>query len=329
MRIGIPRALLYHIFFPIWKAFFENLTLEVITSGETTEEIIKRGINSTGSDLCLPVKTFLGHVYEIKESVDFLFVPRYISIEEDAYMCPKFIGLPDMVRASINPLPPIIDAPMNLKKGGLREFLYEIGSALRLNRRGVEDAYRKAVTTSRQDKEAVGSHPAVCSDRADLRIGLLGRPYILYDPFINRSIIQKIKGLGAEVMPGNTPSEREIKGVMDILPKAIYWSMGKEVVTSAYRYLTERKVDGIINLVSVACGPDSFTSEIIDGIRKRSPGLPYMTLYLDEHTSDLGVLTRIEAFIEMIRRGSPLMGEKGGGRAPQKVKDPLGTSGSV
>jgi len=27
-----------------------------------------------------------------------------------------------------------------------------------------------------------------------------------------------------------------------------------------------------------------------------------MVLYLDEHTSDVGVLTRVEAFLDMIRR---------------------------
>jgi len=103
IRVGIPRALLYYEFSPLWKAFLEELNLEVITSRETTDRVVKKGIGSTGGDLCLPVKTFLGHVHEIKDSVDFLFIPRYISIEEDAYMCPKFLGLPDMVRAAISP----------------------------------------------------------------------------------------------------------------------------------------------------------------------------------------------------------------------------------
>lgn len=77
--------------------------------------------------------------------------------------------------------------------------------------------------------------------------------------------------------------------------------MGKEVVTSAYYFLTNIDVDGIINLVSVSCGPDSFTSEIINRMRANYT-LPYMSLHLDEHTSDIGVLTRVEAFIDMIKR---------------------------
>lgn len=302
IRIGIPRALLYHQLFPTWKAFFEELNLEVITSGDTTEEIIKKGISSTGSDFCLPVKTFLGHVYEIKESVDFLFIPRYISIEEDAYMCPKLIGLPDVVRVSINPLPTIIDAPMNHKKGGIKEFLEGIRKVLKIERRDIEKAYRKALNSNIIDPKISLTQT---SPLRGIRIGLLGRPYLLYDPCINRSIIKRIETLGAEVTVNDCYSQEEIKEVMDLLPKVIYWSMGKKVVASAYYYLRDRKVDGIINLVSVACGPDSFTSEIINELRKKMPWLPFMTLYFDEHTSDLGVITRIEAFLDMIKRLHP------------------------
>lgn len=296
IRIGIPRALLYHQLFPVWKGLFEGVSLEVISSGETTEEVIRKGLNSTGSDLCLPVKTFLGHVYEIKEVVDFLFVPRYISIEEDAYMCPKFLGLPDMVRASISLLPPIIDTPMNLKKGGLREFLDGIGKTLKIDSRDIEKSYRKALNS----KKALSSEDD--SSPHGLKIALLGRPYLLHDPCINRSIIRRLKNLGVEVRLMNSLPQEEIKYVMDLLQKSLYWSMGKEIVASAYYYLRDKNVDGIINLVSVACGPDSFTSEIINGLSKKMLQLPYMTLYLDEHTSDLGVITRIEAFIDMIKR---------------------------
>ncbi len=316
IRVGIPRALLYYEFSPVWKAFLEELGLNVVVSENTTDRVVKRGIGSTGGDLCLPVKTFLGHVHEIKDSVDFLFIPRYISIEEDAYMCPKFLGLPDMARAAISPLPPVIDSPMNIKKGGLKEFLDSIAKPLRLERRVVEDAYRKAeeLTASFSD-DAISKHLAnkgIATSRqvgtrnikegVDLKIALLGRPYVLYDSCINRSIIQRLGSLGADVKIKTMFPQEEIKKAMSLLPKVLYWSTGKEVVTSAYYFMKNSRVDGIINLVSVACGPDSFTSEIINGLRQGMDETPYMVLYLDEHTSDVGVLTRVEAFLDMIRR---------------------------
>lgn len=296
IRVGIPRALLYYEFFPVWKAFLEELGLNVIVSGNTTDRVVRRGIGSTGGDLCLPVKTFLGHVHEIKDSVDFLFIPRYISIEEDAYMCPKFLGLPDMVRAAISPLPPLIDAPMNIKKGGLKDFFDSISNVLRKDKRVIESAYSKALSSA----GAITYNDS--SSSGDLKIALLGRPYVLYDSCINRSIIQRLKSLGADVKIKTMFSQEEIKKAMSLLPKVLYWSTGKEVVTSAYHFMKKSVVDGIINLVSVACGPDSFTSEIINGLKKKMDDIPYMVLYLDEHTSDVGVLTRIEGFLDMIRR---------------------------
>ncbi len=57
----------------------------------------------------------------------------------------------------------------------------------------------------------------------------------------------------------------------------------------------------MINLCSAACGPDSFTGDLI---RKRlnTGNRPYLSLSVDEHTSDVGLLTRIEAFVDMLAR---------------------------
>src|SRR3990172_5044643 len=120
MRIGIPRALLYHTYAAPWAVLFRDLGCEVIVSPETHAGLLRDGIRRSVSDLCLPVKIFLGHVECLKDSVDFLFVPRYISVEDDAFMCPKLIGLPDMVRACFSHLPPLLDPQYHKKRDGGR-----------------------------------------------------------------------------------------------------------------------------------------------------------------------------------------------------------------
>jgi len=45
-----------------------------------------------------------------------LFIPRFTSISKKEYICPKFGGLPDMIRNSIKGLPPLIDTEINLRK---------------------------------------------------------------------------------------------------------------------------------------------------------------------------------------------------------------------
>ena len=65
---------------------------------------------------CLPVKIFYGHVLDLCEKVDYLFIPRIVSIEPRTFICPKFMGLPEMIRMSISGLPEIIDTCIDMSK---------------------------------------------------------------------------------------------------------------------------------------------------------------------------------------------------------------------
>ncbi|MEA2086489.1 MAG: acyl-CoA dehydratase activase-related protein, partial [Candidatus Caldatribacteriota bacterium] len=116
LRIGLPQALLYYEYFPLWKNFLEGLGVEVINSGPTTKEILDLGVKSAISEVCFPVKVFYGHVMSLKDRVDYLFIPRLVCVEKGAYFCPKFLGLPDMVKSSLSPLPPLIEPTIDIRK---------------------------------------------------------------------------------------------------------------------------------------------------------------------------------------------------------------------
>ncbi len=62
-----------------------------------------------------------------------------------------------------------------------------------------------------------------------------------------------------------------------------------------------KEVDGVVFLVSFACGPDSLISELIMRDMK-VVGLPFLEITMDEHSGEAGLLTRIESFVEMVRR---------------------------
>jgi len=65
IRVGIPRALLYYQYYPMWKTFFEALGAEVIVSPATTQTMLANGSSRVVADTCLPVKVFLGHVLTV------------------------------------------------------------------------------------------------------------------------------------------------------------------------------------------------------------------------------------------------------------------------
>jgi predicted nucleotide-binding protein (sugar kinase/HSP70/actin superfamily) len=76
VRVGIPRYLGYFTFYPLWKTFFEEIGLEVITSPPTNQQILNDGVAEAVNDACIPIKLYHGHVVAIKDQVDVLFVPH-------------------------------------------------------------------------------------------------------------------------------------------------------------------------------------------------------------------------------------------------------------
>lgn len=298
--IGLPRALLYFHYGDSWRALLESLGYEVITSPETTAHALKEGVRSSIGDFCLPVKIFLGHIETLKNTVDSLFIPRYVSVDEDSYLCPKLIGLPDVVRACCANIPDIVAPILHCKRDGERApavFAEELSLALRLKHADVE----RAVLSHAPSRAAVPF--AGFSTHAEgqrLKIGIIGRDYLLCDQYVGGRMLRALHGLGVSVM-SPVPDEMEIREAMTIIPKRVYWSMGKEVVASAHALFKDASVAGVINLSSIACGPDSFTNDLIRRqLNQRNK--PYMSVSVDEHTSDVGLQTRLEAFVDMIMK---------------------------
>ncbi|MFC2048550.1 acyl-CoA dehydratase activase-related protein, partial [Chloroflexota bacterium] len=135
MRIGIPRALLYYQYYPMWKTFFEELGAEVIVSPPTTRAMLTEGSARVVAETCLPVKVFLGHVLSLVEKCDWIFIPAIRSIEKNILNCSKFLGLPDMTRAVIPESPPILDIDIDINKGtpALYHAIYKLGRHLTCN----------------------------------------------------------------------------------------------------------------------------------------------------------------------------------------------------
>lgn len=315
-KVGIPRGLLFYRYFPLWETFFESLGIEVIVSSPTTEVTIRQGSKLVPTDLCLPIKIYFGHIESFKREVDFLFVPRYISIEPDAYMCPKLIGLPDMVLCAIESLPPLIDLPIHCKAHGTkaeRLFYLKVGRIFSKNREKVERAY--AMGMERQGRfrsllrKGFSFEEALESSRSSdiqeklgedgrLRLGIIGRPYYLHDPFFRRPVIEQAGEKGYHLLTTEVLSDQEIEKGIEKLRKRIYWSFGKEMVGSAIGFAQDGSIKGIINLASFGCGQDSFNFEMVQHYMKGK--IPILSLILDEHLSAGGLSTRIEAFLEMV-----------------------------
>ncbi len=318
MKVGIPRALFYYYYFPFWKTFFESLGQEVVLSGPTNKKILKDGIKTTVDDACLPVKVFHGHVVELCKKTDVIFIPRIVSIEPGKYICPKFLGLPDMVKNNINGLPLIIDSELNLYKSKQNIFkhIFEIGQFFQKSKLQTFLAYCKARKKHKKYVEKIKKFGMISSvlerkDQNDIekcdiekskykKIMLLGHPYNIFDHYINMNLIKKLQKNKIELITFEMVQENDIIKGSKKLNKQLFWTLGENILGSAYYYLDNKMVDGVIHVAAFGCGPDSLVGELLEKRIAKEYKLPFLYINLDEQSGAAGFNTRLEAFLDIL-----------------------------
>ena len=309
MRIGIPRALLFFTYYPFWRVFFKSLGVKILLSPPTNKAILKAGINLAHSDICFPMKIAFGHIDYLKDKVDTIFIPRFISLERGRYICPKFIGLPDMIRASIVGLPDIIDTPFDIRNLSIDETYYLIGKTLGKKKTEIKNAIESGYKREEEIKKEIqeGNIPSDAFFKrktkrdGDLRIAVIGRPYILYDTFASVDLTKILIDRGAVVYTAEMVDDKNIDIMAGEIKKRIYYTYGKIDIGASFYYMENGLVDGLIEVMSFECGPDSLLSLSME-IKAQKTKTPYMELILDEESGEAGVITRVEAFLDMIRR---------------------------
>jgi predicted nucleotide-binding protein (sugar kinase/HSP70/actin superfamily) len=60
-----------------------------------------------------------------------------------------------------------------------------------------------------------------------------------------------------------------------------------------------RNYDGVIQLAPLTCMPEIVAHSIFPALT-RDYKIPLLTFYLDEHSGEAGIQTRLEAFIDLI-----------------------------
>ena len=158
----------------------------------------------------------------------------------------------------------------------------------------------------------------------DIKFLLLGHGYNIFDIFINLNFRKKLRDEGANSITIENLPEHIFKEPVIINRKLRnYWKHEEEILAAIRYFLTKGKeeIDGVIFLISFACGPDSLISELIMRDMK-VVGLPFLKIIMDEHAADAGLLTRISSFVEMIRRKKKSLQLKGEKRLTKTLIKP-------
>ncbi|QGU93973.1 2-hydroxyglutaryl-CoA dehydratase [Clostridium bovifaecis] len=300
MKVGIPKGLLYYKYYPFIHTFLEEVGAEIIVSDDTNKRILNEGVKYAVDEACLPMKVFHGHVVSIKDKCDLMIVPRIMCIRDREYICPKFCGLPEMIKNSIPGMPKITEIPLYINsEKNLYNWCRKIGFMITSNLYMVDTAYIKALAVQGNFKMGIND------EGQNIKVALLGHPYNIYDNFINMGLVDKLHKFGVGVITEEFVPEDDIDKEVDNLFKRPFWSFARNSYGAAANLFSKNKIDGIIYISSFACGIDSVVIELI---KHRIGDFPFLVLKIDEQTGEAGFNTRIEAFVDMIERGNKIEG---------------------
>ncbi|MFA7077216.1 MAG: acyl-CoA dehydratase activase-related protein [Syntrophomonas sp.] len=322
MKVGIPRGLFYYYYYPLWKTFFQELGAEVVTSAWTNRQTVEKGVEAAVDEACFPIKVYFGHVRELCcEPLDYIFIPRLVSVEPRSYICPKFMGLPDMIRATLPKLPEIIDITVDISKTDrlLKKDIIRVGKIFTPNKQLIKQAYqhglyqlykcRQLCQDDYNMAEAVQmweGEQITLPATYNLNMGVLGHGYSLYDQMISMNLINRLRQMGCRVKVVENLDQDSIETKAAEIPKRVFWTLGRKSVGSALFLESQPEIDGIIYLACFGCGPDSMVGEIISRKLKTKP---FMMITIDEHTGEAGMVTRLEAFCDMLQRRKAAVSE--------------------
>ena len=182
---------------------------------------------------------------------------------------------------------------------------------------------RKAMTAKELAKALKDGLREISSVEIDknkdvLHVDLTGEIYIVNDEFSNQYMERELGAMGVQVRRSLTISSF-LKDA--IIPKI--FKKGETHLERAYRlakpylmrdiggdslecisdvlYAKERNVDGLIHVSPFTCMPEIMTQNIFPKMREDT-SLPILTLIMDEQTGRAGYITRLEAFVDLMRR---------------------------
>jgi predicted nucleotide-binding protein (sugar kinase/HSP70/actin superfamily) len=328
IKVGIPRALHFYRYFPFWKKLLEELDVELVLSPPTNRQIVEEGVTHGFGELCIPMKIYYGQILRLVKdhpNLDYVFVPRYVSEDKESYFCPKFLSLPDVIKI-LDGIPKLLNFEVNVKEFPIATSAIELGRQLGKSQNASLNAYREAqkyfdeyhkflregASVNHALRLVERNRPFTLpkkKHKGDLRFLLLGHAYNIFDTYINLDFQKKLRDQGVEVFTIENLPESIFKEPVIINRRLRnYWRHEEEIMQSIRYFLTKGRdeIDGVIFLISFACGPDSLISELIMRDMK-VVGLHFLEITMDEHSGEAGMITRIEAFVEMARRKKKML----------------------
>jgi predicted CoA-substrate-specific enzyme activase len=311
-KIGISKSLLTNTLYPLYYNFFNKLGIEVILSDEADA----CGKDKIQSSFCYPVELSHGFFSNLlKNEPDYIFLPHITQMDshsehqynrlcvfvqgESYYLKSTFREeLEDEInikKKKIKLLTPVID--FTLPDSDIREVFIDIAKELGKDKKIAVNAFNysneKFKEMQKEFKElGKKALKEIESNPDNFGVVLFGRSYNAFAKEANLNIPHKFASKNITIIPHDF-LPNEIKDSYENM----YWYSGHQILSNARFVKNHNQLFGVF-ISNFSCGPDSF---ILSYFRRIMGSKPSLTLELDSHSADVGIDTRIDAAIDIIK----------------------------
>jgi predicted nucleotide-binding protein (sugar kinase/HSP70/actin superfamily) len=303
--IGMQRALYGHQTAILWAHFFDRLGYRLVLTPPTSARISTKGVERAVDGVCYPVKVSYGHIEQLAGKTKFLFIPSLIKMptpkpSETGFYCPMVQSNSHMVSMAFGlDRASILNPTINLKHDSATlalEIYRQMGARLGVSRTLIQKSLDHAIERQRQFVAEMYLHGRRILRKLDPGEPLMvitGRPYNLYDDRLNLRLGQNLAKLGIAALPMDFIDAGPVN--LAEFP-SMFWGLGAQILKTAKIVANHANYFGL-HLTNFGCGADSFVEHFYKSIMGDKA---YLILELDEHSAAAGVMTRLEAYKNVI-----------------------------
>ena len=310
-KILLLNHLHMHQYAVLWTHFFDRLGFQPVWDAETNKEMVDIGTRKTSNTFCFSKAVSVGHIGYALQNLPkntLLFLPSMIDMQapegEPGLFCPVAQGSYYTAKATFSiqerhVVSPVVHMNRSEQKIAF-EFYRQLHDRLGVSKRGVADALHYGLRKqAAYQAELAKTWRQEIKPLVDKNMGMVAvaRPYLLCDKRLNLNIGSEVAKLGIPVLP------------MDFLPcdysgldgyDNMYWGSGARRLRAA-KFIKEHPNLYMITVTNFGCGSDSFILKYLDHEMNLGQRKPYLELELDAHSARAGMITRLEAYKNVIR----------------------------
>ena len=155
-------------------------------------------------------------------------------------------------------------------------------------------------------------------NREVLNVDITGEIFLVNDEFSNQNLEKELGRMGVQTRRSLTVSsflkdaiipkafrkgETHLERAERLAKPYLMRDIGGDALEciSDVAYADERKIDGIIHISPFTCMPEIMSQNIFPSMREDCD-IPILALIMDEQTGRVGYITRLEAFVDLMRR---------------------------